>query len=89
MYKQIEINENYKLVDNQIEYNHGIITARFKNRVIRILFMQEIEDDENNSCSSSSDEEYNDKNRIIQEIIQNKAITACDSSVSQFAMGGY
>ena len=67
-----------------MEFNHGFIRRLAKNGVIHMIFINEEDETE----SDREEESMNKENQVAQEILNNAAIAACDTSVDNETMVG-
>ena len=86
-FERIEFEEVYQIIDKDVlqEYSYGFIGRMQKNNVFRILFV--IEEDKVESDKEQKD--YNNKNRIAQEIIAKDAIATYNTTVNSRFIIGY
>jgi len=83
-YKRTDINEQYRRIKPVEGCNYRVLRRLYKNKVIKIMYKQEEDDDES---SYDSDNWYNKENRVVDAIRSNIVIAVCNALVKDNIIG--
>ena len=83
-YEETSIKQVYWVTQNREECTIGFIRQIYRNRIVKILFIQlPIEDNKQSHIEDNFENEYDISYKIIQEIAKGRAIAVADTTVEE------